>query len=200
MLFKSLPESIPFLKFQDFYLQAEDAGQPFTEAGCISSVDQDGAPHARYVNFKYFFEDNLIFFSSYTSNKALDFDKNQKVAINFWWPSIDVQIRAEGIISKCPEKFSDEHFYGREQGKNIAAIASDQSKLIDSYEMLEDRYEHIKSSIESGELEEVRPENWGGYQVKVTFFEFWEANKDRLNYRECYKRKGDKWDKFFLQS
>ena len=112
MLFKSLPESIPFLKFQDFYLQAEDAGQPFTEAGCISSVDQDGAPHARYVNFKYFFEDNLIFFSSYTSNKALDFDKNQKVAINFWWPSIDVQIRAEGIISKCPEKFSDDHFYG----------------------------------------------------------------------------------------
>ena len=77
MLFKSLPESIPFLKFQDFYLQAEDAGQPFTEAGCISSVDQDGAPHARYVNFKYFFEDNLIFFSSYTRNKALDFDKNQ---------------------------------------------------------------------------------------------------------------------------
>ena len=102
--------------------------------------------------------------------------------------------------SKCPEKFSDEHFYGREQGKNIAAIASDQSKLIDSYEMLEDRYEHIKSSIESGKLEEVRPENWGGYQVKVTFFEFWEANKDRLNYRECYKRNGDQWEKFFLQS
>ena len=66
--------------------------------------------------------------------------------------------------------------------------------------MLEDRYEHIKSSIKSGELEEVRPENWGGYQVKVTFFEFWEANKDRLNYRECYKRNGDQWDKFFLQS
>ena len=60
MLFKSLPESAPFLKFQDFYLRAEDAGQPFTEAGCISSVDQDGAPHGRYVNFKYFFEDKAI--------------------------------------------------------------------------------------------------------------------------------------------
>ncbi|MDC2989490.1 pyridoxal 5'-phosphate synthase [Gammaproteobacteria bacterium] len=200
MLFKSLPESIPFLKFQDFYLKAEDAGQPFAEAGCISSVDQDGAPHGRYVNFKYFFEDNLIFFSSYTSNKALDFEKNKKVAINFWWPSIDVQIRAEGMISQCPEKFSDEHFYGRERGKNIAAIASDQSKPIDSYEMLEDKYEHIKSSIESGEIEEVRPENWGGYQVKVTFFEFWEANKDRLNYRECFIKNGHEWNKFFLQS
>ena len=188
------------MKFQDFYLRAEDAGQPFTEAGCISSVDQDGAPHGRYVNFKYFFEDNLIFFSSYTSNKALDFEKNKKVAINFWWPSIDVQIRAEGMISQCPIKFSDEHFYGRERGKNIAAIASDQSKPIDSYAMLEDKYEHIKSLIESGELEEVRPENWGGYQVKVNFFEFWEANKDRLNFRECYKKSGEEWKKFFLQS
>ena len=104
------------------------------------------------------------------------------------------------MISQCPEKFSDEHFYGRERGKNIAAIASDQSKPIDSYEMLEDKYEHIKSSIESGEIEEVRPENWGGYQVKVTFFEFWEANKDRLNYRECFIKNGHEWNKFFLQS
>jgi len=71
MLFKSLPESIPFLKFQDFYLQAEDAGQPFTEAGCISSVDQDGAPHARYVNFKYFFEVIIEIFFIYLSYTLL---------------------------------------------------------------------------------------------------------------------------------
>ena len=28
----------------------------------------------------------------------------------------------------------------------------------------------------------------GGYQIKVHFFEFWEANDDRLNYRECYEK------------
>ena len=200
MLFKSLPDYTPFIKFENYYSKAEEAGQPITEAGCISSVDNQGAPHARYVNFKYFFEDNLIFFSSYTSQKAQDFNTNNKVAINFWWPAINVQIRVEGTISKCPDKFSDEHFYGREQGKNIAAIASDQSKPIDSYEMLQDRYEHIKSSIELGELEEKRPDNWGGYQIKVNYFEFWEANEDRLNYRECHKLSGDDWEKFFLQS
>ena len=200
MQFKNLPNQDPFKKFEDYYLQAEENGQPIAEAGCISSVDADGAPHARYVNFKYFFEDNLIFFSSYTSQKAHDFTANNKVAINFWWPAINVQIRVEGTISKCPDKFSDEHFYGREQGKNIAAIASDQSKPIDSYEMLQDRYEHIKSSIELGKLEEKRPDNWGGYQIKVNYFEFWQANQDRLNYRECHKLSEDKWEKFYLQS
>ena len=66
--------------------------------------------------------------------------------------------------------------------------------------MLQDRYEHIKSTIELGELEEKRPDNWGGYQIKVNYFEFWEANQDRLNYRECHKLSGDDWKKFFLQS
>ena len=200
MEFKNLPQFSPFTDFQDYYQRAEDQGEKITEAGCISSVDLNNMTHARYVNFKYFFEDNLIFFSSYTSNKAKDFDNNQNVAVNFWWPTIDTQIRMEGTISKCTEKFSDEHFYGREQGKNIAAIASDQSKSIDSYEMLQDKYEHIKSLIEAGKLDEKRPVNWGGYQIKINYFEFWKANSDRLNYRECFKFQSEGWEKFFLQS
>ena len=200
MQFKNLPNQDPFKKFEDYYLQAEANGQPIAEAGCISSVDADGAPHARYVNFKYFFEDNLIFFSSYSSHKANDFNVNDKVAVNFWWAATNVQIRLEGQISKCPEIFSDEHFYGREQGKNIAAIASDQSQPIESYEMLQAKFEQTKSLIESGKLEEKRPLDWGGYQIKVSYFEFWEASEERLNYRECYKLSENDWEKFFLQS
>ena len=41
-----------------------------------------------------------------------------------------------------------------------------------------------------------RPENWGGYQIKVHFFEF-EANDDRLNFRECYEN-DESWSKFFF--
>jgi len=200
MQFKNLPNQDPFKKFEDYYLQAEANGQPIAEAGCISSVDVDGSPHARYVNFKYFFEDNLIFFSSYSSNKANDFIANDNVAVNFWWAATNVQIRLEGQVSKCPDIFSDEHFYGREQGKNIAAIASDQSQPIESYEMLQAKFEQTKSLIESGELEEKRPQDWGGYQIKVSYFEFWEASEERLNYRECYKLSENDWEKFFLQS
>ena len=54
--------------------------------------------------------------------------------------------------------------------------------------------------LKSGEIIEKRPDNWGGYQIKVDYFEFWEANEARLNYRECYKKESDTWKKFFLQS
>jgi pyridoxamine 5'-phosphate oxidase len=200
MLFNNLHKERPFELFHDYYARAEEHGDKFAEAGCISSVDQANQPHSRFVNFKYFFEDNLIFFSNYESHKAQQFEVNNKVSVNFWWPNLEVQVRIEGIISKCEEKFSDEHFQGREPGKNIAAIISEQSKGIESYELLKDKYQAMKEKVENGEYAESRPEKWGGYQIKVNFFEFWEANDDRLNYRECYRRDGDSWSKFFLQS
>ena len=58
----------------------------------------------------------------------------------------------------------------------------------------------MKEKIENGAHVDTRPGNWGGYQIKVNFFEFWEANDDRLNYRECYEKSDDSWKKYFLQS
>ena len=54
--------------------------------------------------------------------------------------------------------------------------------------------------VENGESNQYRPEKWGGYQIKVAYFEFWEANDDRLNYRECYRKEDSIWKKYFLQS
>ena len=186
--------------FQDYYGRAENHGDKFAEAGCISSVDKNNQPHSRFVNFKYFFEDNLIFFSNYESHKAQNFIDNDKVCINFWWPNIEVQVRIEGTISKCEEKFSDEHFQGRKPEKNVAALVSEQSKKIESYDLLKQKYEAMKERIENGDYSHSRPDNWGGYQIKVHFFEFWEANDDRLNYRECYEKDNESWSKYFLQS
>ena len=58
---------------------------------------------------------------------------SNNICVNFWWPSIETQVRIEGTISKCEEKFSDEHFFGRDAGKNIAAMVSNQSEEIESY-------------------------------------------------------------------
>ena len=87
-----------------------------------------------------------------------------------------------------------------EEIENIAAIVSNQSREIESYEVLEAKYEKIKSDIEEGRIDEIRPKDWGGFQISISYFEFWEANNDRLNYRECYSLEQGEWRKFFLQS
>ena len=76
MLFNNLSSESPFEIFQDYYIRAEDSGDKFAEAGCISSVDSELQPHSRFVNFKYFFEESLIFFSNYESHKAQQFAAN----------------------------------------------------------------------------------------------------------------------------
>ena len=58
----------------------------------------------------------------------------------------------------------------------------------------------MKERIENGAPINSSPENWGRFQIKVNIFEVWEANDDRLNYRECYKKSDDSWKKYFLQS
>ena len=67
-------------------------------------------------------------------------------------------------------------------------------------EIIELKEGAMKERIENGAHIDSRPENWGGFQIKVNFFEFWEANDDRLNYRECYKKSDYSWQKYFLQS
>ena len=62
MLFNNLPKERPFELFHDYYARAEEHGDKFAEAGCISSVDRDNQPHSRFVNFKYFFDYGNHFF------------------------------------------------------------------------------------------------------------------------------------------
>ena len=45
MLFSNLPKDNPFQIFQDYYVRAEDHGDKFAEAGCISSVDTVSYTH-----------------------------------------------------------------------------------------------------------------------------------------------------------
>mgnify|MGYP001373658131 CR=1 FL=1 len=68
------------------------------------------------------------------------------------------------------------------------------------YGFLEQSVECYDFLVDAGEIQENRPSDWGGFQVKISYFEFWEAFEDRLNYRECYKKESDSWRKFFLQS
>ena len=95
-------------------------------------------------------------------------------------------------------KISDEHFYGRDIGKNIAAIVSNQSREIESYEVLEAKYEKIKSDIEEGRIDEIRLKTGVVFKSPLATLNFWEANNDRLNYRECYSLEQGEWRKFFF--
>ena len=98
-------------------------------------------------------------------------------------------------IKQTSKKSNMEYFAKRDIRKNALAISSNQSNKIASYEDVSKNYE---KSLKKDNLEKC-PEYWGGYSFIPYYFEFWEGHESRLNKREVYEKKNDKWDRFILQ-
>ena len=195
--FKKINNSAPYKNFTNYYEQALKKGQKYIEAIAVSSYDVSlNEVDSRFVNLKYINGEDWIFFTNYSSPKSAQFESNNQVACIFFWDSINVQIRIKAKINRLDSILSDKYFKNREGHKNALAISSYQSKEIDSYQAIVDKYNKVLEN--NYDLTE-RPSYWGGYSMKPYYFEFWEGHSSRLNKRVCYRNNKSKWKKFFLQ-
>ena len=189
----------PFYVLKDLYNLALNEEKAI-EAISLSTIDlKHKKPFSRYVNIKYIKNDKLIFFTNYNSNKANQLSKANNVSCIFYWKSINTQIRIEGSISKCDNSFSDYHFSKRNLEKNALAISSNQSKSVESYEKVIEKYNEALSNVTR---DTKRPKYWGGYEISPTYFEIWTGNKNRLNNRKEFKlvdRKSETWQTAYLE-
>lgn len=194
--FKNNINCLPFIKFKEVYNEALVANQKIIEAVCVSSYSKsDQEVDSRFVNLKIVDADSFIFFSNYNSPKSIQFQSHSQVSLVFHWSSINTQIRMKGHIKKSLPEVSDNYFSLRSDSKNALAIASSQSDRIDSYEYFVDIYEQI---LKQSDLSK-RPDYWGGFSFVPYYFEFWKGHESRLNRRDAYQLKNDKWIHSVLQ-
>ena len=194
--FDNLSNETPYRMFKEKYEDSLKANQKIIEAICISSFSSiDNEVNARFVNLKFVKDKEFIFFSNYESPKSQDFISHNQITALIYWNSTNVQIRMKAKIKQTSKKFNMEYFAKRDIRKNALAISSNQSNKIASYEDVSKNYE---KSLKKDNLEKC-PEYWGGYSFIPYYFEFWEGHESRLNKREVYEKKNDKWDRFILQ-
>lgn len=190
------PFNEPLEKFIEIYNDALKKGQSNIEAICISTSSKNGIPSSRMVNIKYVEDNNFVFFTNYNSKKSNDLKNNNNISCVFYWPSIDNQIRINGIAEKIDSKESDIHFNNRDRKKNALAISSNQSKKIISYEKVLEQYQEVLNSEDCLK----RPEYWGGFKIIPQYYEFWLGNDSRINKREVFELNDNKWNKYILES
>jgi pyridoxamine 5'-phosphate oxidase len=194
--FNNINQEVPYLLFKAKYDDAVDAGQKGIEAISISSYNKEiNEVDSRYVNLKFISNDEFIFFSNYSSPKASSFNSHNQISALVYWPSVNVQIRIKAKIKKTSNKYNQKYFFQRSEGKNALAISSNQSKIIDSFETVQ---ENFKKSLKNDDLKEC-PKYWGGYSFTPFEIEFWEGNEFRLNKRDLYKKNNTTWDHFILE-
>ena len=194
--FNNLNQEIPYQLLKEKYDAAVGAGQKGIEAISISSYNKEMSEvDSRYVNLKFVINDEFIFFSNYESPKAAAFNSHNKIAALVYWPSINVQIRMKAKIKKTSNEYNQKYFFHRSEEKNALAISSNQSKIIDSFDAVQ---ENFKKSLKNEDLKKC-PKYWGGYSFTPYEIEFWEGNEFRLNKRNLYRKDNASWNHFILE-
>tara|TARA_B100000780_G_scaffold278245_1_gene251146 strand:- start:4172 stop:4783 length:612 start_codon:yes stop_codon:yes gene_type:complete len=188
----------PVLRVYELYKESLKKNQKFADAGCLATYNpRKGKVSSRFVNIKYISNNSFIFFSNYNSQKALDINLFNNVALNFFWSTLNIQIRIEGEISKCNDLFSDEHFLQRTDKKNALAISSSQSSIITNFDKVIKNYTNVLNSTINLKK---RPSYWGGYLIKPKYIEIWSGEQNRLNKREVFELdKNKRWISYFLE-
>ena len=144
------------------------------------------------VLLKGFDNSGFTFFTNYSSHKGKDIEQRQVVCMNFFWVSLQRQIRITGKASKITTKESLEYFKSRPRGSRIGAWVSPQSEIIPNRDFLESKNQEIITKFENTE-ELPKPDHWGGYRISPTSLEFWQGRPSRLHDRLIYTKESDSW-------
>lgn len=177
----------PIEQFEVWLNNAYNAGVKEPNAMSVSTVNNNGQPNCRMVLLRGFSEEGFVFYTNYLSNKGKALTVNNKVAILFFWDSLQQQIRIEGIGEKVTEQQSSDYFNARPFESQVASAVSPQSTVVENRSVLEDKF-NVALEKASTKKEIERPAHWGGYIIRPNLFEFWQGRKSRLHDRFQYTK------------
>ncbi|RZS93739.1 pyridoxamine 5'-phosphate oxidase [Aquimarina brevivitae] len=182
----------PMDLFSKWFKEVENEGSlEEANAMTLSTLEEDGFTRGRIVLLKSYDKDGFVFYTNYTSQKAKAIEKHNKVGISFFWPNLERQVTIKGIIEKLDEAKSELYFNSRPEGSKLGAWASNQSSVIESREVLENKLAALEEEYKNKEI--TKPPFWGGYIVRPVEIEFWQGRPNRLHDRFRYAKKGNDW-------
>jgi|TARA_B100000767_G_scaffold218056_1_gene205853 pyridoxamine 5'-phosphate oxidase len=183
----------PIQLFTNWFADALKINKKEANACVLSTVSLDNFPTSRVVLLKEMNENGFTFFTNYQSSKAKDIDVNPNVALNFYWPELERQVRITGIAKKIAMNDSDTYFESRPRDSQMGAWLSDQSKVINLDYNFADTLNSLQTKFKDKSL--TRPLHWGGYCISANKVEFWQGRPSRLHDRLVYEIDGNKWNK-----
>ena len=181
----------PIEFFNAWLKQAEQTGIVLPESMSISTSTPEGRPSSRMVLLKEVDQKGFVFFTNYSSRKALELEANPYAALLFHWNILQRQVRIEGAIERISKEESNAYFQSRSRGSRIGAWASHQSQALDDRETLVQRVKYYEEKFAGKEVP--LPDFWGGYRVIPEKIEFWQGKADRLHDRFVYQPAENNW-------
>lgn len=185
-------EENPIKQFSNWFAEAIHANVVEPNAMTLATTSASGQANARIVLLKYVDERGFVFFTNYTSRKGNEIAENNKIALLFFWPELERQVRILGTVEKTSYKESEEYFHSRPIGSQLGALASHQSAKIESRAVIEEKLDQLTEKFKDTEIP--LPDYWGGYRLTPHYLEFWQGGAQRLHDRIVYEKKDSSWN------
>ncbi|WP_440053152.1 pyridoxine/pyridoxamine 5'-phosphate oxidase [Pseudoalteromonas sp. T1lg65] len=184
-------------KFNEIWLQAkENTPLMHKSAICISTIDREGFPQARFVDLKSVSSEGFVFCTAYNSAKGQEISLNPKVALTVWWDHIGYQVRVVGTAEKISEELALEYWQSRSLDAKTVSLTFEQSQVWNELTTLE---EHFDANLKTSKSSLDKPAQWGGYIIKPISVEFLKFHENRLHERTKYVKNKSSWDTTILQ-
>ncbi|WP_127144680.1 pyridoxamine 5'-phosphate oxidase [Pelagibacterium montanilacus] len=179
----------PFALFEEWLALARTSEVNDPTAMALATVDADGMPDLRMVLLNARDERGFVFFTNLDSAKASQLRAAPRAALLFHWKSLRRQVRIRGSVEPVSAAEADAYFATRPLQSRLGAHASQQSQPLQSRGVLEARVEELRAQY--GDSEVPRPENWSGFRIRPSAYEFWKDGAFRLHDRFRYSRDGE---------
>ena len=176
----------PIRQFVVWFGEATAAGTRQPEAAALATATREARPSVRMVLVKKWDEHGFVLFTNYESRKGDELAANPYAALLFNWDLVGRQVRIEGPVVRTSAEETAEYVHSRPRGSQLSAMASPQSRPVESRAALEAAVAELTATYEGRELPV--PGNWGGFRVTPENIEFWQHREDRLHDRVRYLR------------
>ena len=176
----------PVRQFAVWFKEGADAGIHLPEAAALATASPEGIPSVRMVLVKGHDEGGFVFYTNYESRKAGELAVNPHAALLFHWDALGRQVRIEGRVARTSAEESATYVRTRPRRSQLSALASPQSRPVESRAALEQLVADLINRHEHAELP--MPAAWGGFRIIPDSFEFWQHREDRLHDRLLYTR------------
>ena len=178
----------PMRQFAHWFEQVRHTESDPT-AMALATASPDGRPSVRTVLLKGIDDRGYIFYTNYESRKAREMEATGRASLLFFWPSVERQVRIDGVVERISPVESDAYFATRPLDSRLSVYASKQSEAIENRDVLEEAFERVRRTYGEGPVP--RPEWWGGYRIVPDEFEFWQGRTSRLHDRLRYVKLPD---------